>query len=66
MKLRIPARNDSVRERGESLCLKPRGRLEVVVRGSVPGEFVWHEPGAATRLIDAGASGGEVVEIEVK
>ena len=44
----------------------PRGRLEVVVRGRVPGAFVWHEPGAATRMIDAGASGGEVVEIEVK
>lgn len=44
----------------------PRGRLEVVVRGSTPGQFLWHEPGAPTRAVVAGPGGAEVVEIEVK
>ncbi len=52
----------------------PRGRLEVHLRGNVPGAFIWRppgsfawrEPGSFTAAATAGPAGGEWVEIEVK
>jgi quercetin dioxygenase-like cupin family protein len=45
----------------------PRGWLTVMVRGwPGPGEFTWHDAGSQARPIEAGASGTERVEIEVK
>jgi quercetin dioxygenase-like cupin family protein len=52
----------------------PRGRLEVHLRGNVPGAFIWRapgsfawrEPGAFTAAATVGSAGGEWVEIEVK
>jgi quercetin dioxygenase-like cupin family protein len=45
----------------------PRGWLTVMVRGwPGPGEFTWHDPGAVARPIEAGPTGTERVEIEVK
>jgi quercetin dioxygenase-like cupin family protein len=45
----------------------PRGWLTVMVRGwPGPGEFTWHEAGSLARPIEAGPSGTERVEIEVK
>jgi quercetin dioxygenase-like cupin family protein len=53
---------------GQSLAAHghPRGWLTVVVRGAEPGSFQWHEAGASTPALTAGASALEIVEIDVK
>jgi quercetin dioxygenase-like cupin family protein len=44
----------------------PRGWLEVVVRGPMPGSYRWHEPGDRTTVVMAGPAGAEIAEVEVK